>query len=71
MGTIRLWECNRDSGISCLSVSDSDCQPDRPGGQIYRAFVGSVSGGSYQGEDFDMLLGNRGCLSEYFVRSFG
>src|SRR5260370_3086225 len=33
---------------------------------IYRAFVRVRSGGSYQGEDFDMLLGNRGCLSRIF-----
>ena len=35
-------------------------------GSIYRAFVRVRSGGSYQGEDFDMLLGNRGCLSRIF-----
>lgn len=33
---------------------------------IYRAFVRVRSGGPYQGEDFDMLLGNRGCLSRIF-----
>ena len=33
---------------------------------IYRAFVSVRSGESYQDEDFDMLLGNRGCLSRIF-----
>jgi high-affinity nickel-transport protein len=32
-------------------------------GSIYRTFVSVRSGGSCQGEDFDMLLGNGGCLS--------
>jgi high-affinity nickel-transport protein len=35
-------------------------------GSIYRAFVSVRSGGSYQAEDFDILLGNRGCLSRIF-----
>ena len=33
---------------------------------IYRAFVRVRSGGLYQDEDFDVLLGNRGCLSRIF-----
>lgn len=33
---------------------------------IYRAFVAVRSGGNYQDEDLDMLLGNRGCLSRIF-----
>ena len=33
---------------------------------IYRAFARVRSGGSYQGEDFDALLSNRGCLSRVF-----
>jgi nickel/cobalt transporter (NiCoT) family protein len=33
---------------------------------IYRAFVRVRSGGSHQDEDFDVLLGNRGCLSRIF-----
>jgi high-affinity nickel-transport protein len=33
---------------------------------IYRAFARMRSGGSYQGEDFDALLSNRGCLSRIF-----
>jgi nickel/cobalt transporter (NiCoT) family protein len=33
---------------------------------IYRAFVRVRSGGSHQDEDFDVLLGNRGCFSRIF-----